>query len=105
MFTSRLTASLIFGLATIAHSGEKDPGATLKQYQPPAVAALIDRIIGCNHWLGESPYDSDRAKEINAALADLRCARLRNDEASILSSYQANPAVKSAITAAHQIFL
>jgi len=66
---------------------------------------LIDRIISCNHWSGESPYDADRAKEINAALSELRCSRLKNDEAAILSKYGADSAVKRAISAAHEIYL
>ena len=100
-----LVACFILGVAAVSHASDKDPGAALKRNQPPAVAALIDRIIDCNHWSGESPYDADRAKEINTALSELRCAQLKNDEAAILSKYQANPAVKKAISAAHEVFL
>lgn len=51
------------------------------------VAELIDRIASCNHWLGEEPYDEDRAKEIDAAVGELRCDALEADEAKVLERY------------------
>src|SRR5262245_44804516 len=48
----------------------------LKADQPIPVAALIDRIVDCNHWRGEEPYDAERAKEIEAAISSLRCKDL-----------------------------
>ena len=105
MHTNRLVACLVLCFTAISYASDKDPGAELKQNQPPAVAALIDRIISCNHWSGESPYDADRAKEINSALSELRCAQLKDDETNILNKFQANPAVKKAISTAHELFL
>jgi len=105
MLTRLFPVCFILALAATARATEVGPGAELKGNQPPAVAALIDRIINCNHWSGESPYDADRAKQISAALSELRCSQLKDDEAAILSKYQADAAVKRAISAAHEVYL
>jgi hypothetical protein len=105
MHTNHLAVCLVLCFTAVSQASDKDPGAELKQNQPPVVAALVDRIISCNHWSGESPYDADRAKEINTALSELHCAQLKGDESTILSTFQTNPAVKKAIDAAHELFL
>jgi hypothetical protein len=100
-----LAVVLLFGFSTCSQSREGAPGADLKKNQPPAVAALIDRIIDCNHWLGESPYNAGRAEEINAAVAELGCSHLADDEATILAQFPGKASVKKAIVAAHDISL
>lgn len=90
-------ASLL--ITSISFAGE-DPLAKLKSGQKKPVAALIDRIVYCNHWQGEEPYDADRAKEINNAILELRCGALDKDEASILKRYKSDSKIKDALRAA-----
>jgi hypothetical protein len=69
-----------------AVADDAPPGAALKRNQPKPVVDLIDRIIDCNHWRGESSYDANRAKEIEAAMTKLRCAQLGADEATLVKA-------------------
>ena len=82
-----------------------DPTAEIKKNQPRPVAALIDRIVGCNHWLGETPYDMDREKQISEAISSLRCNELKKDETAVLNKYRTNPKVKKAIDMAKDMVL
>jgi hypothetical protein len=58
---------------------------------PADVAAFLEDRQQCEHFLGEEPYDAQRAAEIDAALArycrgtDARLAQLKQ-------KYQAGPA-------------
>jgi len=101
----RICFFLSFVSCVCSYAGGNDPGAELKKGQPKPVASLVDRIISCNHWLGEPPYDADRAKEISNAVSELRCKHLEADESAVLSAYGAKPNVKKAIDAAKQVFL
>lgn len=65
----------------------EDPTIELKRGQPKQVADLIDRIVECNHWGGEEPYDAERAKEIHEAASELRCQYLESDEKRLLKRY------------------
>ncbi|MGF7147116.1 hypothetical protein FHS96_000725 [Sphingomonas zeicaulis] len=67
--------------------------------QPAAVRAFIDRRTGCNHWAGEEPYDAPRRKQIEAALADLRCDRLDADEAALLRRFGGDAEVRALLDA------
>jgi hypothetical protein len=101
-----LFAGLAFCFVSCTASADRDdPTAELKKNQPRLVAALIDRILGCNHWLGESPYDADRAKEIKQAVSELRCNELEKDETAVLKKYRSNPKVKKAIDVAKDMVL
>ena len=66
---------------------------------------MIDRIVGCNHWLGESPYDPDRAKEIRQAVSVLRCNELEKNESAVLKKFRSDPKVKKALDMATDIAL
>lgn len=100
-----LLPSLVFCFLSCAVSaGQDDPIKELKKNQPRPVAALIDRIVDCNHWLGESPYDEDRAREIKQAVSDLGCSEVKKDEAAVLKKYL-NPKVKKAINMAKDMVL
>lgn len=102
--TQKIIIGILICLASYsAIADEDDPAAELRKGQPPSVANLIDRIVGCNHWLGEEPYDADRAKEIRAAVNELRCDKLEKDTSVILKKYESNPKVKKAIEAAKDI--
>ena len=85
-------------------AGQDDPIKELKKNQPRPVAALIDRIVDCNHWLGESPHDENRAREIKQVVSELRCSELNKDEAALLKKYL-NPKVKKAINMAKDMVL
>ena len=79
-----------------------DPVRLLKADMPAPVVALIDRIVGCNHWAGEEPYDEQRRREINAAVASLRCQSLERDEQRILRRYRNDPRVSERLRHARE---
>lgn len=60
----------------------------LKREMPPEVASLLSRIVECNHWGGEEPYDKERAREIGRAIERLRCSQLDRDETGIRDKYK-----------------
>jgi hypothetical protein len=96
----RVIVVLALSAATaLANAQDEDPLAGVKKGQPKPVADLIERIVGCNHWSGEPPYDADRAKEIKKAIEELRCDQLSADEAKITKKYP-GPEVGKAINAA-----
>lgn len=64
-----------------------DPLAELTRGMPRPVAAFIERIVYCEHWAGEEPYNAERRAEINAAIRELRCTALGRDENRILNTY------------------
>ena len=100
-----LLPSLVFCFLSCAVSaGQDDPIKELKKNQPRPVAALIDRIVDCNHWLGEPPYDEDRAREIKQAVSELRCSEVNKDETAVLKKYP-NPKAKKAIDMAKVMVL
>ena len=74
-----------------------DPIAQLKADMPIKVAALIDRIVDCNHWSGEEPYDKERKAEIDSAIKSLKCETLERDEREITKRYSNDPRVKERI--------
>jgi hypothetical protein len=86
----RYLVILSFFCATYALASN-DPLASLKKGQPKDVSVLIDRLVGCNHWSGEEPYDAARKQEISSAMADLKCARLAKDEAAARKRHSNKP--------------
>ena len=79
-----------------------DPLAGLKKGQPKDVREMIDRLVGCNHWSGEEPYDADRNREISSAMANLKCAQLAKDEAAALKRYANKPSTIRALQQARE---
>jgi cytochrome c556 len=79
-----------------------DPLASLKKSQPKDVRELIDRLVGCNHWSGEEPYDAERKHEISSAIVDLKCARLPKDEAAARKRYAKKPGTIKALQRARE---
>jgi hypothetical protein len=57
---------------------------------PIDAQALINDAQGCQHFGGEDPYDAERARQINAAFRQLRCATLDARHRHILKKYRAN---------------
>lgn len=88
----RIRSLFIFFCMCAAHAiANDDPLASLKKDQPKDVIELIDRLVGCNHWSGEEPYDAERRKEISSAMKDLKCKRLEQDELAARKRYAKKP--------------
>ena len=66
---------------------------TLTKSAPKVVAAFIERRAYCNHFLGEEPYDAERAAELAKALGELRCHAIERDERNLRRSYRKRPAI------------
>ena len=81
-----LPLALILSLSPV-----DDPWKSLKprvESAPPKVARFIERRSGCNHFLGEEPYDPERAAELGKALRELRCERIDRDERRLTRAYR-----------------
>ena len=64
---------------------------------PADVQAFMVRAADCNHWGGEEPYDAARRREINKAVAELRCTALSGDEKRLRGKYARNQTVLNTI--------
>ena len=64
---------------------------------PADVRAWIDRVQGCDHWLGEEPYDAERARQIARNVRELRCTMLDRDERRLRRIHARSPSVIAAI--------
>lgn len=64
---------------------------------PADVADFLERVVECNHWAGEEPYDENRKREINQAVTELNCDALVADESVIKGHYRNDSAVLEAI--------
>jgi hypothetical protein len=67
---------------------------------PKDVSAYVERRMGCNHWMGEEPYDAARRREIDKAIKDLACTRIDADERSLRQRHKGAPATIKALDAA-----
>ncbi|MCW5746449.1 MAG: hypothetical protein KIT36_09645 [Alphaproteobacteria bacterium] len=70
---------------------------------PRDASALVYRIVGCNHWGGEEPYDDARKAEIDKAMRELDCDRLDRDEADLRRRHAGDPAVLKALDQAKEL--
>lgn len=98
---------VFFVLSAFAGStfaGYEEDIAAIGKDMPKPVKKVIDRQIACNHWAGEEPYDAERATEINAAVTQLKCNKLDQDEAMLIEKYKSRPEIKSAINQAKAYF-
>ena len=84
---------VVFLLHEFAHAVEK---------LPKDVQAIIERKKGCGHWAGESPYNEDRKKEINAALATLKCDAYEKDLKTINKKYHNMKEILKAVKSASE---
>lgn len=106
-FGMKKTLPALFLLLVLTQNvavAQNDPAAPLRAGQPKSVAKLIDRIVGCNHWLGEEPFNEERASEIALVTGDLRCDKIKDDEARLRSKYSKRAAVHEALNAAHEVY-
>ncbi|HEY9218228.1 MAG TPA: hypothetical protein VIO94_09270 [Phenylobacterium sp.] len=88
MSASLFAAVLI--LAQLSTAEDADLDGRLKA-APSDVRSFVARRADCDHWTGEEPYDAERRAEIEAAIADLRCARIEQDEAVLRAHYRERP--------------
>ena len=89
----------------LAFGQEPSEVTKLQAGMPSPIAVLISRIVDCNHWQGEEPYDSERAAQIQKAIVELSCTSLGTDEKAALRSFGRMPGVRNAITAAKKVYL
>ena len=99
---TRCIAGLLLCLSTVPAFADDDPLVHLKKGQPKDIVALIERLVGCNHWSGEEPYDAGRIKEISSALAEMRCSQLTVDERKTSEKYANNAKVLNALKQAKE---
>jgi hypothetical protein len=64
---------------------------------PKDIQAFLDCRAGCDHWTGEEPYDAARRRQIEAAIADLKCVRIERDQAALRKRYANDPRLLDAI--------
>ena len=55
---------------------------------PKAVAAFIQRRADCDHFLGEEPYDKQRAADLARTVRELRCDGLDLDERKLRRTFK-----------------
>lgn len=95
-----LLAGVFVACRCFATPAPQDPLDRLKAGMPAPVAALIDRMVQCQHWGGEEPYDAARRREIAHAVRQLRCDSLQQDERRLLKVHANRPEVRQRIEAA-----
>ena len=97
---------VILTAAAFGSAAAQDLDAILKRFNaarktvPADVGAYMDRAEGCWHFAGEEPYDAARRAEIDRALTDLRCARLKEDATALRRKYARSAPVLDALDAA-----
>ena len=93
---------MLLGLAlALASVPQDDPWLRLRPQvarAPQAVARFIERRAGCNHFLGEEPYDAARAEELSKVIKELRCARVERDERTLRQKYRGNRKILRLLT-------
>jgi hypothetical protein len=85
----KLASTLVVLCLLVSVSARADHEKKLKRGLSKAAGEIIDRIVGCQHWLGEpaegeGPEVAQRRAEIKKALEDLRCEGLDADRALYL---------------------
>ena len=83
---------MLVALLLIAQAAPAEGVRTLTKGAPRQVAAFIERRAYCNHFLGEEPYDAERATELARTLRELRCSRIDRDERILRRAYRNSPA-------------
>jgi hypothetical protein len=73
--------------------------------QPEDVAVFIERMVECNHWGGEEPYDNERAEQIRTAVEKARCGSLDSEEQALERKYKGNRKVLDAIGKAKELVI
>jgi hypothetical protein len=99
---------LVFVASTVASANEFGSLPEVKEItngQPADVAAFIERVVECNHWGGEEPYDKERAEQIRKAVEKARCDTLDSDEQALEQTYKGTKKVLEAIAKAKRLVM
>ena len=97
-----LLAGLALACGAAGAAEAPDPATSLREGMPKDVAALIQRMVECNHWAGEEPYEATRRHEIELALRRLQCDKLDADQKAIRSKYPDNEEIGRRLDAARE---
>jgi len=84
-----LTAGAVVLLA--ANSWLFDLKVRLKS-APDDVEAFVVRQASCNHFLGEPPFNEERAAFLDRTIRELRCDKLTQEEEQLRRVHRDNPA-------------
>ena len=108
-----LTALAILSSSGCASDAKREPEAT----EPPATGAeidagaklpldaaqVVDKLAACSHFAGEFGGDnSQRDREVTAAIVQLRCETIDEDVRGIVVKYAGNKQVLEALKLATQ---
>lgn len=88
--------SLVCAPALVAAETYDEEMARLTAGMPADVADYIPRLIGCIHWGGEYGGDEtppERLKQINDAMAELKCDTIEAEGKALDARYKANAAI------------
>jgi hypothetical protein len=101
-FVPRLSWVLVLLLALAAAGADAcAPEPEAPQSLPADAAALVERIDACHHFAGEFNGDrSERDREVNATMTELRCDAVEADVVSMRTKYADDLAVLDALDAA-----
>jgi hypothetical protein len=89
-------AALATAPAGAAEETYDEEMARLTRGMPADVADYIPRLIGCIHWGGEYGGDEtppERVKQINDAMAALKCDTIEADGKALSARYRNNAAI------------
>lgn len=64
---------------------------------PKDVAEIIERKSCCGHWSGESPFNSERKREIEVNLEECKCSTFTRDREKIEKKYDKDKKIIQAI--------
>lgn len=98
MRTTVLAIASFVALASLAAAPAQAGGEEETEYSamlPAEVVDFIDRTEACLHWAGEEPFDEARRKEIEEAVAELRCAEVKADHAALRKRYANSKALEA----------
>jgi hypothetical protein len=101
-----LSTIVVLAAAVSVPAAAQDLDAILKRFNaarktvPADVGAYMDRAEGCWHFADEEPYDAARRAEIERALSELQCPRLKQDAQALRRKYARSAPVLDALDAA-----
>jgi hypothetical protein len=97
---------ILFACAPLCHANDFDKLPEVRLLQkgmPEDVASWIPRMVECQHFGGEDPYDKARAEYLRKAIEEAGCAGLPEKEAFLRHKYINNPGVLNAIQKAKDL--
>jgi hypothetical protein len=95
IFTAAALAVVIVASPAVAETYDEEM-ARLTAGMPKDVADYIPRLTGCIHWGGEYGGDetpAERVKQINDAMAELKCDTIEAEGKALDARYKNNAAI------------